>query len=55
MKNSVESDQNSNWILMDYTDIVVHIFQQETREFYKLEEFWGDAKIATHQEEYKPN
>ena len=44
----IESDQNSNWILMDYADIVVHIFQEETRKFYRLEEFWGDAQIATY-------
>ena len=39
----VEGSSNSEWILMDYSDIVIHIFQEKTRIFYNLEEFWGDA------------
>ncbi len=35
----------SNWRLIDYMDIVVHIFKEETREYYKLEELWGDSLI----------
>ena len=41
----IEGLNTSEWILMDYSDIVVHVFQQETREFYRLEDLWGDAKI----------
>ncbi len=44
----VEGTSNSQWILMDYSDIVVHIFLKEVRDFYKLEELWGDAKIKKH-------
>lgn len=33
------------WVLMDYVDVVVHIFQQEAREFYSLERLWGDAPV----------
>lgn len=40
-----EGLDNANWILLDYVDVVVHIFKTEFREFYKLEELWGDAKI----------
>jgi len=40
----VEKDFASEWILMDYEDVVVHIFQQEAREFYSLERLWADAK-----------
>ena len=36
-----------DWILMDYFDIVIHIFKKETREFYDIERLWGDAKIET--------
>lgn len=36
----------SNWRLMDYADVVVHILQDETREHYKIEELWGDAIIT---------
>lgn len=40
-----EGANNSQWILLDYGDVVVHVFHKEQREFYKLEELWGDAKI----------
>lgn len=41
----VEGSEQSTWVLMDYINIVVHIFQKETREFYNIEDLWGDAKI----------
>ena len=40
----VEGQQNAQWVLMDYGDIVVHIFQEEIRHFYKIEDLWADAK-----------
>lgn len=40
----IEGQQNAQWILMDYGDIVVHIFQEEIRRFYNLEDLWADAK-----------
>ena len=43
----VEGTELSNWVLMDYVNVVVHIFQKETREFYNLEDLWGDAEITT--------
>jgi len=42
----VERDNLSEWILVDYVHVVVHIFQKQVREFYALEELWGDAKIT---------
>ena len=39
-----EGKQGFNWILMDYSDVIVHIFYQETREFYGLEKLWADAE-----------
>jgi ribosome-associated protein len=41
---SIEGTEHANWILMDYTDVIVHIFQAEKREFYGLDQLWGDAK-----------
>ena len=45
----VEGLQNALWIAMDYVDVVVHIFQTELREFYKLEELWADAPATRYE------
>jgi ribosome-associated protein len=39
----VEGSGDGGWILMDYLDVVVHIFTPETREFYRLEQLWGEV------------
>jgi ribosome-associated protein len=39
----VEGVAQADWILMDYDDVVVHIFTPETREYYRLEQLWGEA------------
>ncbi len=41
----VEGVMNGEWILLDYFDTIVHIFQQEVRNFYQLEMLWNDANI----------
>ena len=38
--------RNAIWILLDYGDVMVHVFQQEAREFYNLEGLWADAKMT---------
>ena len=43
----VEGLDNSEWVLMDYVNVVVHVFQKHIREFYDIESLWGDAKITT--------
>ena len=43
-----EGFENSQWVLLDYADVVVHIFQTPYREFYKLEELWADAVATVH-------
>jgi ribosome-associated protein len=40
-----EGTENANWILLDYFNVVVHIFQRETREYYNLEKLWADADV----------
>ena len=44
-----EGYQALQWVLIDYVNIVVHIFQQENRKFYKLEEMWNDADQLEHE------
>ena len=39
----VEGVSESRWILMDYLDVIVHLFTPEAREFYRLEQLWGEA------------
>lgn len=41
----IEGYQSANWILMDFNDIIVHIFNEEDRLFYNLEKIWMDGKI----------
>lgn len=42
----VEGKSNGQWVLMDYVNVVAHIFLKEKREFYALEDLWGDAKTT---------
>ena len=41
----IEGNRNSSWILMDYGDVIVHVFDEENRLFYDLERFWRDGKV----------
>ena len=41
-----EGIRSAQWVLMDYFNTIVHIFYHETRDFYQLEQLWGDAKIT---------
>ena len=42
-----EGSAESGWLLLDYADVVVHVFLEETREFYSLERLWGDAPLVS--------
>ena len=46
----IEGYQSGNWILMDYQDIIVHIFDEENRLFYDLERIWRDGKQITKED-----
>ncbi|UXP32900.1 ribosome silencing factor [Reichenbachiella agarivorans] len=41
-----EGRENKEWILLDYANVVVHIFRKDRREFYTLEKLWGDATVT---------
>lgn len=47
----MEGRTNREWVLLDYVDVVVHIFLRDRRQFYALEELWGDAQITYVEEE----
>ncbi len=48
----IEGLDNSEWVLMDYVDVVVHIFQKHIREYYDIESLWGDAKTTSIETKY---
>ena len=45
-----EGQQNLNWVLLDYVEVVVHIFKPRVREYFALEKLWGDARIIRLEE-----
>jgi ribosome-associated protein len=49
-----EGRQNREWILLDYIDVVVHVFRKDRRKFYDLESLWGDAEISQIAESIEP-
>lgn len=42
--------ENAFWIILDYTDIVVHVFKTDQRQFYRLEDLWADASIKRYED-----
>lgn len=48
----IEGSENAEWVLMDYVNVVVHVFQKHIREFYDIESLWGDAKITSIETNY---
>jgi ribosome-associated protein len=44
VRENIQGYQASRWIVQDYGDLIVHVFDQESREFYALEDLWADAK-----------
>ena len=48
LAGSIEGEPESGWVLMDYGDVIVHIFSQEMRDFYRLEDLWGKGRILLH-------
>jgi ribosome-associated protein len=45
LPKNVEGSENASWCILDYFDIVVHVFDPESREFYQLEKLWADAEL----------
>jgi ribosome-associated protein len=48
----IEGADNAEWVLMDYVNIVVHVFQKHVREYYDIESLWGDAKTTIIETSY---
>jgi ribosome-associated protein len=45
---SVEGDASSRWILLDYGDVILHLFSPELRDYYRLEELWKEGQVLVH-------
>jgi ribosome-associated protein len=50
-----EGFTNREWILLDYVNVVVHVFRKDRREFYDLENLWGDAKFSYYDDTLTPS
>ncbi|WP_308992996.1 ribosome silencing factor [Mariniflexile litorale] len=48
----IEGMDNAEWVLMDYVNVVVHVFQKQIRQYYDIESLWGDAKTTVIQTSY---
>ena len=48
----VEGSDNAEWVLLDYVNVVVHVFQKHIRDFYDIEGLWGDAKVTAIESSY---
>ncbi|RAJ13474.1 ribosome silencing factor [Olleya aquimaris] len=48
----IEGEDNAEWVLMDYVNVVVHVFQKHIREYYDIESLWGDAKVTLIETNY---
>ena len=49
-----EGKSNKEWVLLDYIDVVAHVFRKDKREFFALERLWGDAEITEIKDEAEP-
>ena len=47
----VEGKQTGLWVALDYVDVIVHIFQSDLRDYYRLEELWADAPMVRYESE----
>jgi len=52
--NHIEGYRNAEWVLLDYVDVVVHVFSKKARAYYDLERLWRDAKTLDAEELLKP-
>ena len=48
----IEGSDNADWVLIDYVNVVVHVFQKHIREYYDIESLWGDAKTTVVETSY---
>lgn len=48
VRGRVEGEPEDGWLLVDFGDIVVHIFSPDRRSYYRLEELWSDGKVLLH-------
>ena len=46
LAKNIEGEPDSGWVLMDYNSVIVHLFDPEMRDYYRLEELWGNARVV---------
>lgn len=49
-RRPIEGYDSANWILLDYKDVIIHIFDKDSRSFYDLERIWRDGKVVTEED-----
>lgn len=54
LRSRPEGHADSAWLILDYSDVILHVFNEETREFYDLERLWADAKLSRYPGEALP-
>jgi len=50
-----EGKMGANWVLLDYKDVIIHIFSKQARDYYAIDELWGDAKVIRFDEHGHPH
>lgn len=48
MRGRVEGESQYGWLLVDFGDVILHLFSPERREYYRLEELWSEGKVLLH-------
>ena len=48
LRTRAEGSSDTGWVLADYGDFVVHLFSEDQRSFYRLEDFWSEGKVIVH-------
>jgi ribosome-associated protein len=51
----MEGAREGNWVILDYGDVILHVFKEETRRYYDFDALWADAEVVALPEDYRPD